>query len=104
MKLDLFSLSFVGWFMPWHIGWSCSLLNFAAWVSSISQGLDSCCSLHSRDGCSAHGSRHHPHRLVLHSLSTLDLAAVELEAMPYSRTASSALSGHPVCSTASSSG
>ena len=35
MKLSLFSLPFVGWDNLCRIGWSCSLLNLAAWLSSL---------------------------------------------------------------------
>ena len=35
MKLSLFSLPFVGWDNLCLIGWSCSLLNLAAWLSSL---------------------------------------------------------------------
>ena len=35
MKLSLFSLPFIGWDSLCLIGWSCSLLNLAAWLSSL---------------------------------------------------------------------
>ena len=42
-KLDLFSLPLVGWFMRSCIGWSWSLLNFAACVYSIFKGKNLAC-------------------------------------------------------------
>ena len=92
-KLDLFSLPLVGWFMRSCIGWSWSLLNFAACVSTLISCLSS-------RGCrpvtvsiaDMGVLRMAPVIILmawcctLDSLLEFDFAAVELAAIPYSRT------------------
>ena len=92
-KLDLFILPFVGWFMRSFTGWSWSLLNFAACVSILIYCLSSRGWRPVTVSIADMGVLRMAPVIILmawcctlDSLLEFDFAAVELAAIPYSRT------------------